>query len=511
MDEARRGEARDARKRPARAKERELPRVHVGRQFGERAEKFLGGTGIVADAQRDGRHHDGPRGKLPCALHVVDLSREILDERQIVVRVNLRIVRVTDGGSRVGLRTIPVDLGEEVTCAGGEEDVGRELLQRGPHMLHGALAHGVLGLVQNNPEQDAGLDALALRDERGEFTVRVRAKRQGHVQSATERRRLSVRLFELLWIFGIAQTHVHAEVCKLERLQPLNLALVQRTPMARDAESDGRQREDRRGRDGKLRRAPEIDGQDGADLAAEGEGDGLLDAVAGLHGRGLGSRLRRAIGLERGVAPVALIFHLEGVAGHFKPRGDAGVDHIVGDGTDVEERLMRRDVRRESPLLRRAVGVFDRTRFAGTFRNGMQDADADAIALEVGLGHAVEAIFHATRCVAGDESLPGVINVAAPADGVEGDAKGISLHLRLEILQSRADGGPVLVPHRGVDGAHDLVIAQAQVAEERRVRLEVHRERPGLEGNGWRGRMARSNKCLRQHGGMFRRSAGSGQ
>src|SRR5689334_14166520 len=130
-----------------------------------------------------------------------------------------------------------------------------------------------------------------------------------------------------------------------------------------------------------------------------------------------------AVGLERRVGPIALILHLEEVAFHLQPRGDAGRGDFIGDAADVEERLVRRDVARKAALIRGAVRVLDRTSAPGTLGDGMQDADADAIPLEVGLCHAVKGELNAPLRIAGDGALPEVVDAPALAHRVEGETE----------------------------------------------------------------------------------------
>src|SRR5207247_3893520 len=114
---------------PARAEERELAWVNIGGQHAERGPRFAGGAGVVADAQRDGRHDHGPRRERPGALDVVNLAGQVLDHRRVVEGVDLRVVGVTDKRRRARVGPTAVDLGEEIARGGGEEVPRRVRLQ----------------------------------------------------------------------------------------------------------------------------------------------------------------------------------------------------------------------------------------------------------------------------------------------------------------------------------------------------------------------------------------------
>ncbi len=92
-------------------------------------------------------------------------------------------------------------------------------------------------------------------------------------------------------------------------------------------------------------------------LAFDADGEGAL-AVGGAFGNDIGTRFRQRphIGLERGVGPVALVLHLEGVALHLDGAAKAGRG-FVGDRRNVESGLVGADPQRKEGLLARAVAV----------------------------------------------------------------------------------------------------------------------------------------------------------
>ena len=271
-----------------------------------------------------------------------------------------------------------------------------------------------------------------------------------------------------------------------QRLEPFNLSRAERALMAGRAQAQRRQRMHRRRRNGELWRTAHVDRQDGTDFSTERERDGLLDAIALGDGVRLRARLRRAIGLEGCIAPVALIFHLEDIALHFNRRGDAGVHHFEAERPEIEERLMRGNFTRERTLFRGAVGVTDADRFTGTLRDGMQDANADAIALEVRMRFAAERELNPAAGIARHRAGPSIVNRPALADGIELEAERIRADLAGAKRNLGENGGPIVIPDRGIRRAQHLVVPQADVTQERGLRFEQQRQRSGTQFNGAR-------------------------
>ena len=88
-----------------------------------------------------------------------------------------------------------------------------------------------------------------------------------------------------------------------------------------------------------------------------------MHAVTGRDGHRFGQILRRAVGLERGVGVIALVFHLEHFAVETDFHADAG-GRFVFDGSDIFERLPRFEMARKISLFHRAIPVFDGAGFA---------------------------------------------------------------------------------------------------------------------------------------------------
>ena len=108
----------------------------------------------------------------------------------------------------------------------------------------------------------------------------------------------------------------------------------------------------------------------------------LREALAGSGTMGIAERDRRAVRLERGVGPVALVLHLERVAFHATFRGDTGA-HLMGDRAHLLERLPRLDKVWQLGPDDPAVDMLDRHRRAGQSDDRMQHAEAAARRLEV--------------------------------------------------------------------------------------------------------------------------------
>ena len=228
--------------------------------------------------------------------------------------------------------------------------------------------------MEDNPEQHGRFQTPEHFEQCGGLRLDVGPEAQRHMQASTNLAGLVRHAFQHGRIARIAQIEIDPEMRETQRLEPFNLTCAERALMAGRAQTQRRQRMHRRRRNGELRRAAHVDRQDGTDFSTERERDGLLDAIALGDGVRLRARLRRAIGLEGCIAPVALIFHLEDISLHFDLRGDAGVHHFVAERLDIEERLMRGNLPGEQTLFTGAVRVFDADRFAGALRDGMQDA-----------------------------------------------------------------------------------------------------------------------------------------
>ena len=225
-------------------------------------------------------------------------------------------------------------------------------------------------------------------------------------------------------------------------------------------------------------------GRRGWNVPAQPDRDPLADARARFDRDREGQAQRRAVGLERGVGPVALVLHLEGVAFHQDFGLHAG-HHAVGERPDVEEGLMGGDALRKSAVGHAAIDVRHR---AWGARQGhrVQDAEADPVALEAGARFAVEGEDDRAVGGAGDAALPEEVDVGLAVGDVVADREGVGPGFDLDVGKLGADGAPVVVTDGGVDPAHDLVLAEPDVAQ---VAVIVQRrERPRAERDRFRQR-----------------------
>ena len=115
----------------------------------------------------------------------------------------------------------------------------------------------------------------------------------------------------------------------------------------------------------------------------------LTDCFTGspaLQRVGPGQRQRAHVGLERGIGPVAVILHLEGVALHAHGRFQPG-HHLVRERADRRNGWIGSTSARELRLHDLAVDVLDLDRAPGHALERMQHDEAGARGQEVGLRH----------------------------------------------------------------------------------------------------------------------------
>src|SRR5688572_11210795 len=96
----------------------------------------------------------------------------------------------------------------------------------------------------------------------------------------------------------------------------------------------------------------------------------LLHDVARPHLDRKRQLKRRAVGFERCIGPVSLIFGLERVACEANLRLDAA-RYTMAQCRDTHKRLPAGNSQRELCNLGRAIGVYDATGLAGAFSNWM--------------------------------------------------------------------------------------------------------------------------------------------
>lgn len=94
----------------------------------------------------------------------------------------------------------------------------------------------------------------------------------------------------------------------------------------------------------------------------------------------------------------------------------------------------------------------------------MENAKADAIAQEIGLGFAVEFVADLPG-VAANRSAPEIVDGGGAAIGGEMDIEPFIASLHGQIGDARLDGAPVFVADGAVDLAEDFVMAEADAAD----------------------------------------------
>src|ERR1043165_7715010 len=108
----------------------------------------------------------------------------------------------------------------------------------------------------------------------------------------------------------------------------------------------------------------------------------------------------------------------------------------------------------------------------------MQHAKADAISRETGARFAIKRIVDAPRLVPRDSSLPEVVDAPLLAARLETQAKGLLGQVSFQMIEMRPHGSPMLISDRPVDRSDDFVIAQTDVPQEARSRVENHGQWP---------------------------------
>ena len=227
--------------------------------------------------------------------------------------------------------------------------------------------------------------------------------------------------------------------------------------------------------------------------AVDRDAHGLADLLAGLRRMREAGSERCGIGLERGVAPVALILDLE--QGPFELEGDP---HTIGhlDIQAVEGReqcrgqapdeVLRPDIGRKRALVHAlrcaraeaATGVLGR----------VQDAPADAVELHRGIRDPIEAEREAAVLSSRELAVPGEIHAQGGigAVRVEAQREAALAGIEADAAEVRCDRSPVAVAHRCVQAAHDLDLAEAHVADIRAFQLGDERACAHRAPLGWR-------------------------
>ena len=195
--------------------------------------------------------------------------------------------------------------------------------------------------------------------------------------------------------------------------------------------------------------------------APEGDRDGLLDRLADCDGIGIGQRQGPAIGLVRGVRPVALVLHLEDVADHADV--DGAVAHSVAQTGNVARGLAGPDGAGETCRLEGAVGVDHLERFTRESDNRVQQGEA--CATDRHLPFHVEDQSDLDRSVAGRIHLEAALQSVVPDRELPPDGKafvGLFDSLGIDMGRRRA---PVGVAYRIGRSAQQLDAAPDERAQ----------------------------------------------
>ena len=202
---------------------------------------------------------------------------------------------------------------------------------------------------------------------------------------------------------------------------------------------------------------------------------------------------RRAVGLERRVAPVALVLGLERLSLHPHLDLDAG-RHLVQDRAHVAERLVRRDTRRKRALGAVAVDQLDDARTAGARLDRMQHAQPEPVAQEARAGRAAGSL-NSMRPSARPQiaAFPRVADGAPRVPCHEADPERVGLGLDHEILELGGHGDPALAAQAEVDAAQYLALPEPDPAQ--LAAIEHHPQRSRAQRNRERG----GGRCVNRY------------
>ncbi len=95
----------------------------------------------------------------------------------------------------------------------------------------------------------------------------------------------------------------------------------------------------------------------------------------------------------------------------------------------------------------------------------VQDAKADPVEQEGGVGRTIHAVTDIPLRIPGDVRLPGKIQVAGLVASVEGNGKAVFFSLDGQAGHYARDGVPVAVADGDVDAADQLHASEADVAQ----------------------------------------------
>ena len=225
----------------------------------------------------------------------------------------------------------------------------------------------------------------------------------------------------------------------------------------------------------------------------------LADARTRLDSIGVGAALRIAVGLEGGVAEVALVLHLERLALHLD--FDLVAGELDRDADDLTEGPAGLDEVGEASALAGAVGVSDLDRLVGE-ADGVEDAESCAVRREPLLGPPFVGERDLLRSAL-DTDVRHIRHVVAE---VVSQGEAVFARLDRHVRHLRREGAPMLVPQGGVDPSNRLrSVRQFEVADRADGGVELHRERPGGQGDHRRGRrVAAEDEAVRIHVPLWR-------
>ena len=208
--------------------------------------------------------------------------------------------------------------------------------------------------------------------------------------------------------------------------------------------------------------------------AGEGEDRALDHALALGDGIGPGDVPGPAIGLEGGIAPIALILHLPDIALHPHRRFETGHD-LVAEGADIHEGLMGADRVGKARLLHGLIRAGEGERSPGDPGQRMQDAEAGPRGGEIrqrpGLG--LEGEPARRGCL--DNRLDLELTPRGLVEGAVADANSASGLLDLEIGDLRRWGFPTRPPDDEGDAAQGFNSLLSDIAELARFEVEAER------------------------------------
>ncbi len=212
-------------------------------------------------------------------------------------------------------------------------------------------------------------------------------------------------------------------------------------------------------------------------LALERDAHRLIDPPLGGDLDGEGERDRGAVGLERCVAPVAVVLGLEHLAGHLDARDESGTN-LVGQRPDIDEGLVRRDLHRECGLLASAGGVVDDDRAAGQGHR-VQDAQPQTVAQERGVSHTCGGEVDRAVGGTGDHDRPReVLRVERAPSGVL-DPERVDVLINVDRVEDPRSCSPVAILEGEVDPTDDLGVAEPDAPQVAVV--EVGAQRTGAD------------------------------